>query len=167
VSGLGEKTTLNALAAQVAAKTEAGRVEATRMWVATAERAGDVASVSFWVFVTVSSLLSLCVLSVGMRFLTCWYVITSERICIQSGVFARTIVTLDLDKILSLKATSGWLERRLGLQNIEFVHGGASELRSRSPWNNPYVMCCLDESEGVLSRLSNEWLPRDNRARSA
>ena len=53
-----------------------------------------------------------------------WYVVTNERVCIQSGVLSRLLTILDLDKVLSVRVSASWLERRRGLQSIEFLHAG-------------------------------------------
>ena len=92
-----------------------------------------------------------------------WYVVTSERLCIQSGAVTTCLTIMDLDKVLSVQVTASWLERRWGLQSIEFLHAGA-----RVPTNvfqaarDRIVMAFVPSAGQLVGDLANAWLPRDN-----
>ena len=96
-----------------------------------------------------------------------WYVITSERICIQSGGFSKMLTVIDLDKVVSVQAYATWVEALLRLQTIELTHaGGAREYKA--PINqylgpNPYALIHVEARGTLLSDLVNHWLPRDDR----
>ena len=96
------------------------------------------------------------------------YVVTSERVCVQSGAITRVLCVIDLDKILSVEITSSWLERRFGLQSLQFVHAGG---KNANPYNfarlfgDPYAMTFVKTDGALASKLLNHWLPRDDRRR--
>jgi hypothetical protein len=95
------------------------------------------------------------------------YLITSERVAIQGGGFTRTLIVLDLDRILSVHASATWLERRFGLINIELRQAGVTVVPNGFRWVTTggwNVLAFLDASSPVLSQLLNHWLPRDGRA---
>lgn len=92
-----------------------------------------------------------------------WYVVTTERICIQTGALQKTIVSIDLDKIISVKATQGLAQRLFSLQSIELTHAGWPGTPGKAVWFNPYELQNLPVSDGLYGRLVNQWLPRDNR----
>jgi hypothetical protein len=95
-----------------------------------------------------------------------WYVVTNERICIQTGALSRCLTVIDLDKVLSVQVSSSWLERMCGLQSIELVHGGM-KLFAQYRWlvQDPFVMALVPTAGSLASDLVNSWLPRDDRAR--
>ncbi len=88
---------------------------------------------------------------------------TSERICVQTGVLGRHLTILDLDKVLSVRVSASWLERRRGLQTIEFLHAGSrvSTSRRTSP-RDQVVMAFVPAHGRLVTDLVNSWLPRDN-----
>ncbi|MBN2499046.1 MAG: PH domain-containing protein [Deltaproteobacteria bacterium] len=108
----------------------------------------------------------LSLILIGLDFLwglrRSWYVVTSERVCIQSGGFKRRLTTVDLDKIVSVESSASLLERYLGIESIRLVHAGHHGNGSRRS-SQLYTMQMVDSGENVLSRLLHEWLPRDNR----
>jgi hypothetical protein len=89
--------------------------------------------------------------------------VTNERICIQSGALARCLTILDLDKVLSVRVSASWLERRCGLQSIEFLHAGNRLTTSGRIAARDQVVMAFVPARGLLaSDLVNSWLPRDN-----
>jgi len=97
-----------------------------------------------------------------------WYVVTSERICVQSGVLGRQLAILDLDKVLSVRVSASWLERRRGLLSIEFLHAGRRPLTSgRIVARDEVVMAFVPAHERLVTDVVNAWLPRDNTRRQA
>jgi len=95
-----------------------------------------------------------------------WYILTSERVCFQSGAFTRSLSILDLDKVLSIEVSSSLLERWFSLQSIEFLHAGGKVMgRGAFPWQSgeKYLMAFLPLEGHLVSDLLNTWLPRDNR----
>lgn len=103
-----------------------------------------------------------------LRVRRAWYVITSERICIQSGGWSRTLAVMDLDKVISVKSAATWFEARLGLQTIELTHASGTTVL-RNAWHtlqpNAYAIAHVPTASPLLSELVNHWLPRDNRVR--
>jgi hypothetical protein len=93
-----------------------------------------------------------------------WYVVTTERVCIQSGGGQRVLLVVDLDKILSVQATSFWLDRRCGLHHVELAIGGMPPQKVPA-WAKTELnaLAYVPVSENLLSKLTNDWLPRDNR----
>jgi membrane protein YdbS with pleckstrin-like domain len=92
-----------------------------------------------------------------------WYVVTNERICVQSGVLGRYLTILDIDKVLSVRVSASWLERRLGLQSIEFLHAGNRITTSgRMMARDQVVMAFVPAHDRLVTDLVNSWLPRDN-----
>lgn len=93
-----------------------------------------------------------------------WYVVTSERICIQSGTLSKNIVAIDLDKIISIKSLHSLLDRLFHVHAIEIVHAGVSSIPASNKivLFNPYVMHYVPMSSNLASNLINIWLPRDN-----
>jgi hypothetical protein len=92
-----------------------------------------------------------------------WYVVTSERICIQSGVLGRNLTILDIDKVLSVKVSASWLERRYDLLSIEFLHAGTRATTSgRIAARGEVVMAFVPAQERLVTHAVNSWLPRDN-----
>lgn len=108
------------------------------------------------------ALLADCVLRVRRA----WYVITSERVCIQSGGWSRTLTVMDLDKVISVRSYASWLEARLGLQSIELTHAGGA-LVATNAWQllmpSPYAIAHVAAEGKLMSELVNHWLPRDDR----
>lgn len=91
-------------------------------------------------------------------------VVTNERICIQSGGLTRGIAIIDLDKVLSIEASSSVLERRLGLQTIRIIHAGTPSAPTPFLLTAPNVMAFVPADDHLLSDVVNAWLPRDNSA---
>jgi hypothetical protein len=104
-----------------------------------------------------------------LRMRNAWYVVTSERVCVQSGALTRSLCVIDLDKILSVEVSSSFLERRFGLQSIQFVHAGG---KNPNPYNlqwalgDAYSMVFVRTDGNLASRLLNQWLPRDDHRRN-
>ena len=88
---------------------------------------------------------------------TYWYAITNERVCIQQGLLEKRIVTIDLDKTISIKISQSIVERILGLNSIQFNNNVYGRIQS------PNILKYLDVNDQVSSSLINEWLPRDNK----
>lgn len=96
------------------------------------------------------------------------YLITTERICIQTGLINKQLVIIDFDKVISFQATASWMERLFGLHSIGIIHAGSGGIqRPTAFWMtlgiSPNVMTGLPVEAGVFSKMNNEWLPRDNR----
>jgi hypothetical protein len=71
-----------------------------------------------------------------------------------------------LDKVVSVQAVASWLQRKWGLHSIHFTQAGATVFVQNNghPFAyNPYVVDSIPSDSDLLSRLLNEWLPRDNR----
>lgn len=93
-----------------------------------------------------------------------WYVVTTERVCIQSGGGQRLLLVVDLDKILSVQASSFWLDRRFGLHHVELAIGGMPPQKVPAWAKTEHnALAYVPVSENLLSKLTNDWLPRDNR----
>jgi hypothetical protein len=95
-----------------------------------------------------------------------WYVVTNERICIQTGALGRCLTIIDIDKVLSVQVSTSWFERMCGLQSIELVHGGV-KLFVQYRWlaHDPFTMALVPAAGTLASDLVNSWLPRDDRPR--
>lgn len=104
-----------------------------------------------------------------VRLRSAWYVVTSERICIQTGWLHLSLVTVDLDKVVSLRASSSWLERRFQLHSIEVVHAGSRTAPGlpRALMSDAYTISHVPLSLDILGTAANAWLPRDNRRRES
>ncbi len=98
-----------------------------------------------------------------------WYLLTTERVCIQSGWLTRSLVTVDLDKVISLRASSSWLQRRFRLHSIEVIHAGSRAAAPQAGFpasafsSHAYTIAFVSLDSEILSVLSKAWLPRDNR----
>ena len=94
-----------------------------------------------------------------------WFVITSERICIQSGIFKRQMVAIDINKVVSVIATHTILDRVFKLHSIELIHAGVNFPipNTNLVLFNPYKMFYVPERTNLVSKLLTNWLPRDNR----
>lgn len=109
-------------------------------------------------------LLILILGAMWIRIKNYWFVVTTERICIQSGVLTRQTVAIDIDKIVSVISTHSLLDRLFSVHSIEIVHSGLHPLRAQqglvlfNPYKMPYVLT----RAGLASQLLNNWLPRDN-----
>jgi hypothetical protein len=92
-----------------------------------------------------------------------WYVVTTERICIQTGLVTRALNVFDLDRVLAVEASSSLLERWAGVQTIQFLQGGART--HQDLWWRQFfgadAMAFVPTQAQLLSHLLNEWLPRD------
>jgi len=113
-------------------------------------------------------LLSFIFGSMWLRIKNYWFVVTNERICIQSGILTHTTIAIDIDKVVSVISSHSILERWLGLHSIEIVHSGLYPLRVQQGLLlfNPYKIQYVPTSTGLASKLLNNWLPRDNSKRS-
>jgi len=113
-------------------------------------------------------LLLLYVLTIAwMRVKHSWYVVTTERVCIQSGMLKRQVVAIDIDKVVSVISTRTVLDRIFDLHGVELVHAGVNfpVPNNNLALFNPYKMYYLPKTTGVARNLINNWLPRDNRNR--
>lgn len=107
---------------------------------------------------------SLVVASLRARRRNAWYVVTSERVCIQTGAFTRVLSVIDLDKVVSVRVSCSWLERRLGLQTIDLHYAGQIQ---RPPYQaDPHTLAFIGQELPLVSALVNRWLPRDNKRAS-
>ena len=92
-----------------------------------------------------------------------WYLITTERICLQSGAFTRRLVALDLDKVVAATVTAGTLERWLGIENVDIAQPGVNIVPSSGfAGIKANTLRHVPTDEKLMSRLLCEWLPRDN-----
>ncbi|WP_455200959.1 PH domain-containing protein [Kaarinaea lacus] len=93
-----------------------------------------------------------------------WFVITTERICIQSGIFRRQLVAIDIDKVVSVIATHTILDRIFKLHAIELIHAGVNFPMPNTNLLlfNPYKMFYVPVGTNLVSKLLTNWLPRDN-----
>lgn len=93
-----------------------------------------------------------------------WYIITNERICIQRGLSETTIITIDIDKLISINTTQSAIERRLKLYSIDLIYSGWSYHRNIFGLQyNPNQIKFISVEDNLASKLTNEWLPRDNK----
>lgn len=101
-----------------------------------------------------------------IRTITSAYIVTTERILLFSGWLNKSALTLDLDKVISVKVSSSWLERLFRLYTIELTHAGNNMMSARNPWlvYNPYTLVGIPLDEPLHDKISNHWLPRDNGA---
>ena len=133
-----------------------------------AEEAGPASSLLQGVMAIVGIVLGAFILAVvvwvWLRNRSAWYVVTTERICIRTGALQKTIVSIDLDKIILVKATENLAQRLLGLQSIELTHAGWPGSPGKAVWFNPCELQNVAVSDGLYGRIVNQWLPRDNRA---
>ena len=112
------------------------------------------------------AILILIFLSSWFRVRHYWMVVTSERICIQSGTFTRQVATLDIDKVVSVISSHTILDRIFKLHTVEIVHPGTHAMQPNNALVslfNPYRINYVPVSTNLVGRLLNEWLPRDNR----
>jgi hypothetical protein len=94
-----------------------------------------------------------------------WFVVTSERVCIQSGIINIEVVTIDLDKIVSVIIGHSFWDRLFHTHSIEVVHAGGKFVHPNG-FNifNPYRIQYVPSHEKLPSELLRHWLPRDNLA---
>lgn len=109
----------------------------------------------------------LMVVSAWYRVRHYWFVVTTERICIQSGIFTRKLATLDIDKVVSVVSTHTPIDRLFRVHSVEVIHAGVNAM---GPNNglilfNPYKMSYVPVSTNLVGQLLNNWLPRDNRTK--
>jgi len=99
-----------------------------------------------------------------IQFRTAWMLITTERICIQSGALNKSISIVDIDKVVSIVSEQSFIERIFKLHNIEVVHSGIGNITRNGGgnFNNRYKMSYLDLDSNISSQLILNWLPRDN-----
>jgi uncharacterized membrane protein YdbT with pleckstrin-like domain len=104
-----------------------------------------------------------------IRTSTSGYMVTTERILFFTGWLNKSALTLDMDKVISVKASSSWLERLYGLYSIEIAHAGNNMMSLRNPWFafNPYSLVGIPLSETLNDTITNHWLPRDNKRSSS
>lgn len=110
----------------------------------------------------------LALLMALIRTVTSAYMVTTERILFFTGWLNKSALTLDLDKVISVKASSSWLDRAFKLYSIELTHAGNNMMSPRNPWlmYNPYSIVGIPLDEPLHDKISNHWLPRDNRVNS-
>lgn len=121
-----------------------------------------------FVLLTVTGCLGLCAMVAAAVILQGrhgWVVVTSERLCIQSGGFTRGVAVIDLDKVLSVEVSASILERRFGLQSLRIVHAGGAPQATAFRLHEPNLISFVPVEAQLVTRLLNEWLPRDNRGR--
>lgn len=101
---------------------------------------------------------------IWLRIKNYWFVVTTERICIQHGIFTRQTMAIDIDKIVSVISTHTLLDRLFKVHSIEIIHAGVLSLRAQQGliFSNPYKMPYVLTSTRLASQLLNNWLPRDN-----
>lgn len=90
------------------------------------------------------------------------YLVTNQRICIQSGFLWRSQSIADLDKIVSVNINHSPVQRAFGLCSIELTLPGAIVIRNSS-FQLPFTMFDIPADSEVIGLLLNTWLPRDNR----
>ena len=93
------------------------------------------------------------------------YLVTNQRLCIQSGLLWRSQSIADLDKIVSVNINHSPAQRLLGLCSIELTLPGANFI-NRSSFQLPFTMHDVPADSEVIGLLLNTWLPRDNRVSS-
>ncbi|MCB1615497.1 MAG: PH domain-containing protein [Pseudomonadales bacterium] len=95
-----------------------------------------------------------------------WFVVTSERVCIQSGIINIQVVTIDLDKIVSIIVAHSFWDRLFNTHSIEVIHpGGKSVQPNGLNIFNPYRIQYVSNSQQLPTELLSHWLPRDNGGR--
>lgn len=103
-----------------------------------------------------------------LRWRRAWYVVTTERVCIQTGGLGTTLTTVDLDRVVSVQANTSFIDKPFGLHDIELVHAGVPFVANPNGLRflrNPYALVGLARSDALLTHLVSEWLPRDGRRR--
>ena len=91
------------------------------------------------------------------------YIITSERVIIQSGVLGSTVTTLDLDKVVSINSSQSPIEKMFNVISIELVHAGVTLPKNGfGNIRNLNQIKFINKDLRVSSKLIKSWLPRDN-----
>lgn len=113
----------------------------------------------------IPAFLILIVWMMWLRIKNSWFVVTTERICIQQGIFTRQTMAIDIDKVVSVISTHTLLDRLFKVHSLEIVHAGVLPLRAQQGliFSNPYKMPYVLSSTRLASQLLNNWLPRDNK----
>lgn len=93
-----------------------------------------------------------------------WFVVTTERVCIQSGIFNIQVATIDLDKVVSIVVTHSMWDRLFNTHSIEVIHPGGKQLQPNGvAIFNPYRIQYVSNRQQLPTELLSRWLPRDNR----
>jgi hypothetical protein len=140
-------------------RSEADFIETHRRIRTTIWRAASLAVIAFGI---------VSAFEAWLRWRKAWYVVTTERVCIQTGGFGTTLTTVDLDRIVSVQARASFIDKPFGLQDIELVHSGVPHVVNPSGlrMRNPYALVGIAKDDALLTHLVSEWLPRDGRRRT-
>lgn len=94
-----------------------------------------------------------------------WFVVTSERVCIQSGIINIQVATIDLDKVVSIVVSHSLWDRLFNTHSIEVIHAGGKQVQPNGlSLFNPYRIQYVSNRQQLPTELLGRWLPRDNRA---
>lgn len=94
-----------------------------------------------------------------------WFVVTTERVCIQSGIINIQVATIDLDKVVSIVVSHSLWDRLFNTHSIEVIHAGGKQVQPNGlSLFNPYRIQYVSNRQQLPTELLGRWLPRDNRA---
>lgn len=93
-----------------------------------------------------------------------WFVVTTERVCIQSGIINIQVATIDLDKVVSIVVSHSLWDRLFNTHSIEVIHPGGKQIQPNGmSLFNPYRIQYVSNRQQLPTELLSRWLPRDNR----
>lgn len=100
-----------------------------------------------------------------LSFKSRWFMVTTERVMIQSGITEKRVSIIDIDKINSIQTFQGTIDQRLGLCNIELVLAGVliNQNSGVNSFLSKNVIVGMKCDSPVLDKLINSWLIRDNK----
>ncbi len=94
-----------------------------------------------------------------------WFVVTTERVCIQSGIINIQVATIDLDKVVSIVVSHSLWDRLFDTHSIEVIHAGGKQVQPNGvSFFNPYRIQYVSNRQQLPTELLGRWLPRDNQA---
>lgn len=93
-----------------------------------------------------------------------WFMVTSERVMIQSGILEKRVSIIDIDKINSIQYSQSFIEQKLKLCSVELVMAGVmlQQQNSVSSLLTRNLISGIEADSPVLNNLINKWLIRDN-----
>lgn len=92
-----------------------------------------------------------------------WFMVTSERVMIQSGLLEKRVSVIDIDKINSIQYSQSFPDQKLGLCSIELVMAGViMQQNNISSILTRNLISGIEADSPVLNNLINKWLIRDN-----
>lgn len=93
-----------------------------------------------------------------------WYLITNERVMVQSGILDKRVVILDLDKINSIQQIQNPIDSKLNLITIDLILTGITiqQGNNTTPLISRNALVGLESDSPIVNQLTNLWLIRDN-----